>query len=199
MRNTFIILTTIFSYFTIHAQTSIEDIDNGIDFPSGVQGVYYKDIQGFMAPFEGIWLYTNGNTSFKMVLTKHEMQYTGKYYLDYIDGEYEYIENGNTIRSTLNNTDPSNRGISEGKSLIKSHKKPLCNDCPANERRIGALIEDFDRDLGGRLTLKLITVNGLPAIEAYIYGFSTYNFETDTQSPYDGMELPSGYITLIKQ
>lgn len=199
MKNTLILLLTLILHTTIQAQITIIDIDNGIDILNVNDGEYYQDIQGFMDPFVGTWLYTNGNSSFKIVLTKNIMKYTGKYYYDYISGEYEYIENGITIRNTLNNSDPLNKGIRRGVSLLKSHYKPPCNDCPTNERRIRATIKDLDRDLTGSITLKLITVNGQEAIEAFIYGHNTYNFENNTKSPYDGMAIPRGTIIFIKQ
>ena len=194
MKNKITIIITILLSSISYAQTptTIVDIDDGMEFPAGIEGKYYKDIQGFMDPFAGTWLYTNGNTSFKMVLTKNTMYYTGKYWVDEIVGQYEYIVNNVTIRSTLNNTNPADEGIWSGKSLVRSYSKPPCSNCPTNERRLEANISDLDRDMHGILVLKLITVNGQPAIEAYIFG--------NTQSTkYNGMELPSGYITLIRQ
>ena len=37
-------------------------------------GAYYKDDANELNKFEGTWLYTNGNTSFKLILQKRTMQ-----------------------------------------------------------------------------------------------------------------------------
>ena len=54
-------------------------ISEGISLP--------EDINNYLDAFEGTYLYTNGNTSFRMVLVKKVQQYNGRYYEDLIIGE----------------------------------------------------------------------------------------------------------------
>ena len=163
-----------------------------------VENTYYKDVNNFMNPFVGTWLYTNGNSSLKIVLVKEEMQYTGKYYTDYITGEYQYIENGVEIANTLSNTDQYNIGIG-GDILLKPGHRPICNDCPTNERRMHVTIHDRTRELNGDFFLKLTTVNGQPAIEGLIWGNGPYVKIDGNPPPYTEMVIPSGTFTFIKQ
>jgi len=194
MKNIIITVIIIFSFATANAQiiSTTIDIDNGISFHNSITNAYYKDVQGFMTPFVGTWLYTNGNTSFKIVLTKYSMEYTGEFYIDYIAGEYQYIESGVEIRNTLSNTDSFKRGIWDCSLLLKSTSKPLCPTCSSSERRLAGAISDLDWDTHGSITFKLITVGGQPAIEAYIWGdvFNDLHHE---------MATPTGTFTFIKQ
>jgi|SRR5690606_11947695 len=201
MKTLYILLPTIIFSFTSFAQSPIVDIENIPSFfkdGGGVENAYYKDINNFMDPFEGTWLYTNGNTSFKIVLTKETMQYTGKFYTDYLSGEYQYIENGNEVVNTLSNIDPYNIGIG-GDSLLKPHHRPVCNDCPANGRRVQVIIRDKITGLNGTFTLKLTTVNGQPAIEGFIYGSGPALVLEGNPPPYMEMVIPTGTFTFIKQ
>jgi hypothetical protein len=95
---------------SIFAQSPIIDIEE-YTYKSEIENAYYKDINNYFNDFEGTWLYTNGNTSLKIVLTKETMQYTGKFYTDGITGEYQYIENGLEKRNTLSNTNQYLKGI----------------------------------------------------------------------------------------
>lgn len=84
MKTIYILLITILFSSTSIAQSPVVDIENKPSFRETVTNTYYKDINNFMNPFVGTWIYTNGNTSFKIVLVKETMQYTGEHYTDYI-------------------------------------------------------------------------------------------------------------------
>jgi len=65
-------------------------------------GSYFKDDANKMNPWVGTWKYTNGNTEFKIVITKETGFHmtpliTGSgldYYTDLLNGGYYYKENG---------------------------------------------------------------------------------------------------------
>jgi len=190
-----LILTAIIS-LNCKAQSPIINLD-GWD-GEGIENAYYKDTSNFINPFEGTWVYTNGNTSFKIVLIKETMLYTGKFYVDYLSGEYQYIENGVEKANTLNNTDPYAQGIG-GNSLVKSTSRPPCSDCPANERRVRLSISDRVRGLSGSFTLKLTTVNGQPALEGLIWGNGVGVYHEDDPPPFFEMIIPTGTFAFIKQ
>jgi hypothetical protein len=105
MKNTLITISLLLSLSSWgQIITHIEDIT--FDYPK--DGYYYKDINYLLDPFVGTYLYTNGNTSFKIVLKKMiQSSCNDYYYEDLIIGAYQYIENGvekvNTL-SELNNT-----------------------------------------------------------------------------------------------
>jgi hypothetical protein len=54
---------------------------------------YYKDFNGNLNPFIGVWKNTTGNKTFKITLYKKEMDYMGGYYMDSVEGNYQMIEN----------------------------------------------------------------------------------------------------------
>lgn len=197
MKTIYILLITILFSSTSIAQSPVVDIENKPSFRETVTNTYYKDINNFMNPFVGTWIYTNGNTSFKIVLVKETMQYTGEHYTDYITGEYQYSENGTEIANTLSNTDQYEVGIN-GNSLLKPEHRPICTDCPANERRVQVSIFDNISGLSGRFTLKLTTANGQPAIEGFIYGNAPVIVEGNPPT-YTEMVIPTGTFTFIKQ
>lgn len=99
MKKVYFILT-FFTGSILNAQTPIIDISQSrLGQPDGY---YMKDINNLLNPFEGTYVYTNGTTSFKIVLVKKVQQYNGRYYEDLIIGEYQYIENGIEKANTLN-------------------------------------------------------------------------------------------------
>lgn len=62
---------------------------------------YVKDVNNVFDPFVGTWLYTSPTISLKIVLIKKVMVFNTIYYKDFLIGEYEFIENGVQILSTL--------------------------------------------------------------------------------------------------
>jgi len=181
----------------INAQSPIIDIEE-YSFRNSVENAYYKDIHNYFDPFMGTWLYTNGSESFKIVLTKELMLYTGKFYTDYITGEYHYTDGGSIDVNTLSNTDPYKHGI-HGSFLINNNGRPVCNDCVPGEKRLLLTISDRERHLGGSFILQLITVNGQPAIKGFIYGYGAPAYEQSNPPPYTEMQIPTGTFIFIKQ
>lgn len=184
--------------FNIIAQTPVIDIED-LDFDTSMVNAYYKDINNFYDTFEGTWVYTNGNTSFKIVLTKVDMQYTGRFYLDEMIGEYQYIENGVEQINTLNNTDQYSYGIWGGR-LIKSTYLPPCDDCPENGRRLKITLSDRVRNLSGTFTLKPILVGGQEALEGFLWGNGVAGgIDVNNPPPFTEMTVPTGTFIFIKQ
>jgi len=56
-------------------------------------GRYYKDLQGNLNQFIGVWKNTTGNKTFKVTFWKEEKEDYNDYYIDGIHGDYEMIEN----------------------------------------------------------------------------------------------------------
>lgn len=101
MKNIFLILTIIsLGISNIEAQSPTLPLE---DWDDEISGAYYKDLDNELDTFVGTWLYTNGNTSWKMELKKEEMFFNGRYYHDLIGSEYQYIKNGIEVINTLSN------------------------------------------------------------------------------------------------
>jgi len=200
MKNILLIIIGFALFMQCKAQLTIVDIDtwNGEVTP----GVYYKDINNYLDNFVGTWVYTKGNTIFKIVIKKEIKYIKATYYEDLLIGEYQYIENGLEKINTLSLIDSIllNQWSHKicGNSLLKNHNIPVCNTCQPNERRVELIFSDPIRRLGGELLLQRIIVNGQPALKAY-KRTTNYNISLDEQSPYTEMLVPSGEYILIKQ
>lgn len=68
------------------------DLALGIDYQANDLR-YYKDFNGNLDPFIGIWKNTTGNKTFKVTLWKKKMDNWVNFYLDVIYGDYIMIEN----------------------------------------------------------------------------------------------------------
>lgn len=106
----FIIFSIIFcpnlqSQITVVEPFTEYDLAQGIDYQ--VEDLrYYKDINGTLNPFIGIWKNTTGNKTFKVTLWKKEMVlFANSFYIDKIYGDYTVIVNeGQTNEQVLFNS-----------------------------------------------------------------------------------------------
>jgi len=143
--NTVILLLALCS---CKAQSPI--VERDASFDGKVQGTYFKDLNNEFNKFEGTWIFTNGNTTFTLVLEKKEMVYDGsEFYFDELFGEYRYIENGVEIVNTLplltqHPDNVNNRSVGGG-HIIPTNLYVACDDCPPNERRVKLYFFDSER------------------------------------------------------
>jgi hypothetical protein len=200
MKNIIIPIIVIFLFIQCKAQSPVIDIDtwDGTE----IQGAYFKDVNNYLNNFIGTWVYTNGNTTFKIVLKKQIKAFNTVYYEDYLIGEYQYIENGVEKINTIPQIDSvypnqQSHGIS-GNNILENHNRPKCLDCLPNERRVELGFSDPIRQLGGELLLQRIIVNGQPALKAF-KRTTIYYISMEEKSPYTEMLVPSGEYILIKQ
>jgi len=191
-----VIITTI----SCKAQSPIVDIDNW-DGDSQANA-YYKDINNYFNDFVGTWVYTNGTTSFKIVLQKKTMAYTGKFYMDYMIGEYQYIENGVEKINTLPNLSQPRLHSIVGSTLLdnSASARPYCPTCPSDERRLKVTLKDRPRKLSGQFTLKKTMVGGQPALEGYLWGNGVPGgIDVDNPPQYTKLTVPTGTFIFVKQ
>ncbi|HLO72803.1 MAG TPA: DUF6705 family protein [Flavobacterium sp.] len=183
------------------AQSPILDIsESGTGLPNGY---YLKDTYNLLNPFEGIYEYTNGNTSFKIVLVKKVQQYNGEYYEDLIIGEYQYIENGIVKVNTLSelNTVYSNQRVHKIDSnfLVGNNFKLFpCTSCLTNEKRLYTSIMDPISKRYADLIMRRTTENGQEVMKIKITNPSGGAY-LEVEGPPAEFSLPLGELTLIKQ
>ncbi len=194
--NILLLLTTATSF----SQSPVIDILTH-DSANVPDGGYYKDGGNHLNKFDGTWLYTNGNTSLKIVLQKKVLYHVGnRYYEDIIIGEYQYIKNGIEIINTLSRLNdycpnPIAYGI-QGNSLIENYGRPNCTDCAANEKRVRLMFGEI-KGYGTIVTKKLI-VGGQDAIRVNISKTSSsISFGSPPTSTL--VKIPIGEFILIKQ
>ena len=169
---------------------------------------YYKDVNNLLNQYEGTYLYTNGTTSFKIVLVKKIMQFNGEYYEDLIIGEYQYIVNGVEIVNTLSelNTTYSNqrRHNIDGNSLIsKNNRSWVCPNCNVNEKRLEASIRDASTDRYATIIMRKLSMlnssgDDVETLHIKIGQVMGGAYDVNVGPPAD-FSLPLGELTLIKQ
>jgi hypothetical protein len=195
-----ILLISLITSVSCKAQSPIIDIEKIPSIWDNPQtNAYYKDIHNFLDEFEGTWIAIKGNNTFKIVLKKLKMVPNNvPYYVDYMIGGYQYIENGVEKINTLDKINIQYVRSIYGYRLLKSHFKPTCNDCNPNKRRLNLSFIDRERDVSGSLYLQHITVNGAPALKAILWGNGkTYNGDNPPAHLY--LTVPTGEYIFIKQ
>lgn len=194
----------IIALLSIHckAQTPIIDVtESELGLPDGY---YVKDINSLLNPFEGTYIYTNGTTSFKIILVKKVQQFNGRYYEDLIIGEYQYIENGVEKVNTLNqiNTvynDQRSHNIDGNFVVNNNFRGWKCPQCTTNEKRLSLSIRDASTDNYARIGMRRITENGQEVMKIKISHVTAQSYNVETQSPPPDFSLLLGEFTLIKQ
>lgn len=195
------IIKTILLLFVINsckAQTfNIMDYQNRALF---INGAYYQDINSVLNPFEGTYIYNNGNVSLKFVLQKKiSLSSVHNYSEDLIVGEYQYIENGVEIINTLPRlnqsfSDESNHYISSNLVLIGTN---LCPDCSPNELHLKSGLVDGQSNNTAELSIRKVVVNGIEAIKILIVWRSTLHNFLAPVPPHPS--FPGGEYVLLKQ
>lgn len=200
MKNLKILLFTLFP-ITILAQNPVISLENY--YGDDIVGAYYKDTNNVLNPFEGTYVYTNGNKEFKIILVKKVMQYNGEYYEDLVIGEYQYKINGLEIVNTLPEINiVYNNQVKHhirGNAIINNNdiewKCPLCEP---NEKRLRASIRDKTSGRIAQLFMRRTTENGQQVMKVKVgpvTGVSHY----DGDPPPGQFSLPKGEMTFIKQ
>jgi hypothetical protein len=149
------------------AQSPVYDISAIRD---GIKGSYYKDTNSMLNGYDGTYLYTNGTTSFKIILKKTTSK--AYYYEDLIIGEFQFIENGVEIGNTLSNigvqytNERSNHRIKGNRILTGTELG--CTDCTSTEKRLRLSFVDNKSDNIASVDIRKTTVNGKEALKVKI-------------------------------
>lgn len=200
MKQIFLIVLFIIIY-NVNAQQIINLEDHG-KYRHYPQNAYFKDINNYLNPFIGTYIYTNGNTSLKIVLDK-KMKDNGKYAEDVIYGGYEYIVNGVTVANTLPNTLPANTYAGSyyinGNAYLLNNSYPPCSTCASGEKRLFITLQDTQCIYFRRLIIKKDTIGGQEQIKIDLDLGNTVYYNSTDPEPVFNFALPSGSYTLIKQ
>lgn len=200
MKKIFLITISLL-YISCKAQTIMQEepLENRTTRDTGV---YYKDFGNLLNQFEGTYLYTNGTTSFKMVLQKKVMSNVNNiYYEDILIGGYRYIENGIEKVNTLNALNQTySNGWSypiDGNNIMEG--KMRCPSCDNNEKWILADIDDPVGHHVNELFIRKTTVGSQDAIKIFIYHAFEGAAEEDAPAPTPISHPINQEFTLIKQ
>lgn len=187
-------------FYNCKAQSPVLNMETtfSTDVPDNA---YYKDVNNVLNNFEGIWLYTNGNTSLKIVLVKRSQYRNRKFYEDLLIGGYQYIENGIEKINTLTDADNPSIGRDasiKGNNIYNNCKYSPVDDCVDGEKNLHLSINDVTSDGHiGALRLFKRTINGQEALKAKI----SMNYLLDVSGELPDPTLPwrMDNIVLIKQ
>ncbi|MGG5485649.1 DUF6705 family protein [Gaetbulibacter sp. PBL-D1] len=197
-----IVIVIIFSFLNCKAQSPIIALETWKGEEQA--NAYYKDINNVLDTFVGTWIYTNDNTSFKIVLRKKPMYFNNVCYEDIIVGEYQFIENGVEKVNTLTNLNDTSIGAYDhhlGGNLIYNDCKYLpSDDCVEGEKRLDIGYVDALKPYTGALVLHKRVVNGQEAIKATmtLSGEMSINPDTDLPRPLPTIPLLDELV-FIKQ
>jgi hypothetical protein len=184
---------------TCKAQNPVIDIsESELGQPDGY---YVQDLNFLLNPFEGTYLYSNGNTSFKILLVKKERQYNGRYYEDLIIGEYLYTDGVITV-NTLNeiNTvynDQKSHKIDGNLIVDNNFRMWRCPTCPINEKRLSCSIMDASTSRYASLIFRRTVEAGQEVMKIKISHVNGLAIVEGQPAPSD-FSLPQGEFTFIK-
>lgn len=203
MKNFFIIFIALAS-ISMKSQSVIIDITKS---GAGQPNDYYrKDFNNLLDNFQGTYLYSNGNTSLKIVLKKMIKQSNGSHYEDLIVGEYQYVENGTERINTLSNLNVtySNEFLKHsiaGSSVIPSNTFLwTCQQCNASEKVLRTTFRDKISDRSADFFIRRKISSGQDILQVKICNVSAQSINVNNPEPSQlPFALPVGEFTLIKQ
>lgn len=175
-------------------------------FNNTYHNYYKKDLNNLLDPFQGTYIYTSGNTTFKIVLKKMIKQPEGLHHEDMIIGEYQYLVNGVEKVNTLSNLDIAysnqllRHGIA-GNSIISNINNRVwkCPQCNPNEKRARLTITDELTNRYADMFLRRTVINGQQVLQIKIANTDTVSYDVEHESPPANFSLPLGEFTMIKQ
>ena len=194
------ILIIILFVIKASAQTPVIELDswNG-DITAGM---YIKDSPNTLNQFEGTWLYTDGNTSLKIVLVKKIKDGdVVSYFEDILIGEYQYIENGVEKFNSLSNLNIVHSNVYNSHNIVGNHFHTYRS--PFNEVTPGEKILKlhFTDNCGGSLYVRKKMVGAQQAIQIYRELPSIMSVSEPGDPPQGTIPLikPIVEFTLLKQ
>lgn len=180
-------------------QSPVLDIKDNSFSKGSINGAYYKDTKNVLSGYDGTYLYTNGNTSFKIKLQKNiKVSRNGVFYEDVVVGEYQLIENGVEKVNTLNKlTSTSNDNNIWGTRSLTGTVLG-CSDCRPDEKRLRLGFSDATSPHIGEIDIRKTIVGSKDAIIVKIWYTGPIMVREGTPKPKDGVIIAGKYI-MIKQ
>ena len=207
---------------SLSLKAQIIDIYNDNSNTSGyVAGAYYKDLTNVHDQYIGTWLYTNGNTSLKLVFQEreHVKSLTYKdgmfFYKDWLIGEGQYIENGTLKWNSLPNLSASQstdyvivRNHASFYNISYTRERVFCPECAPSERRLKmhwlALDSNFNNlnSMGYTVLLRRFFENGIEKLKVSFYAApedGIGSIDEDNPPVFTPPVIPLGSYVLTKE
>jgi hypothetical protein len=178
--------------------------------PEETPNAYYKDLENELNRFEGTWKYENGNNSLTVKFIKKEEMFVDygdiSYYVDFLVGEYRYVENGIEKINTLSNLLINHPNPYQYSMRLKVIIRPnpgvhnLCAICgPNNIMMAGGFSDPLIEieNVFGRLKIADKFEDGLQKMYFYL-SLEGLFLSNDPTAP-TSFTVPTGKYVLIKQ
>lgn len=210
MKKILIVLTLAIFYTSCKAQTPV--LNRFERVMERTENAYYKDIDSIFNPFEGTWVATNQNKTFKVTFVKKEMvleESYVNYYEDLLIGEFEYYEKGVLKTSTLFYLDNPPADLYRYSSFyslgaIDKYRYEECLDCAANDWRLLMRFTEPANDdpcLEGGFAMRIVMENGAEKLKAQFFMKETACGYKDDGTPSTAryFSVPFGNYTFVKE
>ena len=194
MKNIIKLIIILISYSS-YAQDPIININNW--HGETPNNCYLKYIDNLLNPFEGTWVYTNGNTSLKIVLLKKTMTYRGGLYEDILIGEYQYIRDGEELFNSLSEIDvvlPFQINHHIAGNYLPKTPTPF-SDYTTDNFRVNLFFRE-DNGFGCNIEVRKTSVDGVEAIQ--IFKVSRPPLRTNGIDYPGSAMVKDGFYTLVK-
>ena len=181
----------------VNAQISLASLEGT---NQRLQNHYYQDIENFLEPLAGTYLYQQGGRTFKIMLNKKVYSSQNDiYYQDMLIGGYQYND-GNIQIDLLNDLE---NNFANGRShvvhfaYIKSGPAPGCWSCVPSQKWMTGLITDPLAKSIDKIFLIPHLVNGQAAIRILINHEMRWDYGDNPTAP---IHYPIGEeLILLKQ
>ncbi len=210
MKHLFKILSLFLIALSCKAQSPVIDLHTT---KKEIENAYYKDIENFYGQFVGTWVYTDNVKTIRYRFAKKDMFYyrsPTNYYVDFLVGEMQYIENGVEKINTLNRVDLNFDNIF--KYSMSSIAKigydfaPLCPECPPDVKRLAMSYDEPTNDdfgLDATFVMRRVVEDGIEKLKVQYKSISGASGESkrDMSQPSTTTDftIPYGDYTLVRE
>lgn len=178
-----------------------------------IENAYYKDMDNFYGQFVGTWVYSDNVKTIRYRFAKKERFYrqsVQNYYVDYLVGEMQYIENGVEKINTLNRVD-LNFDIIFKYSMSSIGKTgynwaPVCTECPPDVKRLIMSYDEPNNDdfgLDATFVIRKVVEDGVEKLKVQYKPISGASGESkrDMSQPSTTTDfaIPYGDYTLVRE
>jgi hypothetical protein len=172
--------------------------------PDLPEGTHYKDLDGDLSDFVGVWKWQNNDSIVTIKFKKWEDVYDSDYnqYEDYLVGAYKFTVNGSVIEDNLSQLNDNSIFILDhyiaGNTILHKTQYPKCENCDDNQRQVFVYFTDPQREyLNSAMVLRYKVEGGIEKMEVVFYSFN-YTVQPSIDSPMVN-RIPYGNYTFIKQ
>lgn len=200
----------LFTIIVCKAQTPVINIHGS---KKEIENAYYKDIENFYGQFVGTWVYSDNVKTIRYRFAKKERFYrqsVQNYYVDYLIGEMQYIENGVEKINSLNrvnlNFDTIFKYSMSSIGKTGYNWAPVCTECPPDVQRLIMSYDEPNNDdfgLDATFVMRRVVENGVEKLKVQYKPVSAASgankYDIYQPSTTTDFTIPYGDYTLVRE